>query len=117
MSKCKFCDTTEGLVYSGVDALLLGISGAETGTTCYKCANANRQTTEKETKVTEYIADIEKDLKAWFWNQLDHQRIIWDGTIAMLQNMRPDLDFSDLERINATLKEQTLQLEKNLEQI
>jgi len=41
MSKCRFCGTTEGLVYSGVDALLLGIPGAETGTTCYKCANNN----------------------------------------------------------------------------
>jgi hypothetical protein len=48
MSKCKFCGTTEGLVYSGVDALLLGIPGAETRTTCYKCANANRQTKQEE---------------------------------------------------------------------
>jgi hypothetical protein len=48
MSKCKFCDTTEALVYSGVDALILGIPGAETGTTCYKCANANRQTKQEE---------------------------------------------------------------------
>jgi len=117
MSKCKVCKTTENIVYSGVDALLLGIPGAETGTTCYKCANANRQTTEKKTKVTQYIEDTEEALKAWFWSQLDLQRTIWDGTIAMLQNMRPDLDFSDLERINATLKEQTLELEKKLEQI
>lgn len=43
MSKCKFCDTTEALVYSGVDALLLGIPGAETGTTCYPCANKQKE--------------------------------------------------------------------------
>jgi hypothetical protein len=43
MSKCKFCDTTEALVYSGVDALLLGIPGAETGTTCYTCANKQKK--------------------------------------------------------------------------
>ena len=43
MSKCKFCGTTEGLVYSGVDALLLGIPGAETGTTCYGCANKQKE--------------------------------------------------------------------------
>jgi hypothetical protein len=43
MSKCKFCDTTEALVYSGVDALLLGIPGAETGTTCYQCANKQKE--------------------------------------------------------------------------
>jgi len=30
MSKCKFCDNTEGLVYSGVDALLLGIPVKQT---------------------------------------------------------------------------------------
>lgn len=43
MSKCRFCDTTEGLVYSGVDALLLGIPLAETGTTCYSCANKEKE--------------------------------------------------------------------------
>jgi len=43
MSKCKFCDTTETLVYSGVDALLLGIPAAETGTTCYQCANKQKE--------------------------------------------------------------------------
>lgn len=48
MSKCKVCQTTENLVYSGVDALLLGIPGAQTRTTCYKCANANRQTNKEE---------------------------------------------------------------------
>lgn len=45
MSKCLSCDTTEDLVYSGVDALLLGIAGAETETRCYPCANKER--TEK----------------------------------------------------------------------
>lgn len=45
MSKCLSCNTTENLVYSGVDALLLGIDGAETETRCYPCANKER--TEK----------------------------------------------------------------------
>jgi len=39
MAECKSCNTTEGIVYSGIDALLLGIDGAETGTLCYSCAN------------------------------------------------------------------------------
>lgn len=42
MAKCEKCDTTDNIVYSGVDALLLGIPGAETEKTCYPCANANR---------------------------------------------------------------------------
>ena len=52
MSKCLSCDTEENIVYSGVDALLLGIDGARTGDKCYDCANKERelkQTTEKET--------------------------------------------------------------------
>ena len=48
MSECKECQTTENLVYSGVDALLLGIPGAETETICYPCANAKRQTNKEE---------------------------------------------------------------------
>jgi hypothetical protein len=67
--------------------------------------------------MTEVIDNNEKDLKGWFWSQLDHQRIIWDGTIAMLQDLRPDIDFSDLEKIVATLKEQTLQLEKKVREL
>jgi hypothetical protein len=78
MSECKVCKTTENIVYSGVDALLLGIPNAETETTCYPCANKEKEATEKQAKVTEYIADTEKNLKAWFWSQLDHQRIIWE---------------------------------------
>jgi hypothetical protein len=35
---CKICETKDNLVYSGVDALLLGIDGAETRTICYDCA-------------------------------------------------------------------------------
>ena len=42
MSKCKECQTTENIVYSGVDALLLGIPNAETETTCYPCANKEK---------------------------------------------------------------------------
>jgi hypothetical protein len=45
MLKCSTCDTTENIVHSGVDALLLGIAGAETETKCYPCANKER--TEK----------------------------------------------------------------------
>ena len=48
MSQCQQCDTTENLVYSGVDALLLGIAGAETGTLCYPCANANNKTNQEQ---------------------------------------------------------------------
>jgi hypothetical protein len=49
MSKCQVCDTTEKIVHSGVDALLLGIPGAETGKICYPCANqARREAQEKE---------------------------------------------------------------------
>ena len=43
MSKCKISATTENIVYSGVDALLLGIDGAETQTMCYPCANKIRR--------------------------------------------------------------------------
>jgi len=49
MSKCLSCETTENLVYSGIDALLLGIDGAQTGTRCYECANKER-TQKTETK-------------------------------------------------------------------
>ena len=35
MSKCKWCDTSENIVYSGVDAFLLGVS---TENVCYACA-------------------------------------------------------------------------------
>ena len=38
MAKCETCGTTENIVYSGIDALLLGIDGAETEKTCYECA-------------------------------------------------------------------------------
>jgi hypothetical protein len=46
MAECKQCATTENIVHSGVDALLLGVEGAETGTICYACANKDRK--EKE---------------------------------------------------------------------
>lgn len=49
MSKCSTCETKDNLVYSGVDALLLGIPGAETQTKCYPCANKERnEQLEKE---------------------------------------------------------------------
>ena len=40
MATCKVCETTENIVYSGIDALLLGIDGAETETMCYPCARS-----------------------------------------------------------------------------
>ena len=42
MATCKACNTEDNIVHSGVDALLLGIDGAETGTMCYACANKER---------------------------------------------------------------------------
>ena len=62
----------------------------------------------------EHIEDTEKGLKDWFWSELDHQRIIWDGVIASFKSERPDIDFADLENIVANLKEETLKLEKKL---
>jgi hypothetical protein len=37
--KCEVCGKTEGLVYSGVDALLLGVMD-RIEKICYDCANA-----------------------------------------------------------------------------
>lgn len=50
MNKCKTfnCESTE-LVYSGVDAFLLG--GIPTETYCYKCANAYKQ-------ISDHIKDL-----------------------------------------------------------
>lgn len=48
---CKICGTKDNLVYSGVDALLLNIAGAETETMCYGCANSENK--EKNTNSTE----------------------------------------------------------------
>ena len=45
MATCEVCSTEENIVYSGVDALLLGIEGAETGKICYDCANKQREVT------------------------------------------------------------------------
>ena len=46
MSECKECQTTDNIVYSGVDALLLGIPNAETETICYPCANEEKEATD-----------------------------------------------------------------------
>jgi hypothetical protein len=51
MAKCEKCDTTENIVRSGVDALLLGIPGAETEKICYPCANADRAKKLKEIEI------------------------------------------------------------------
>lgn len=37
MSKCKVCNTTEKIIYSGIDAFILGQE--TTGDICYPCAN------------------------------------------------------------------------------
>ena len=37
MSKCKVCNTTENIIYSGVDAFMLGQKTTEN--ICYPCAN------------------------------------------------------------------------------
>jgi hypothetical protein len=48
MAECQKCDTTENIVHSGVDALLLRIPGAETEKICYSCANADREIKQEE---------------------------------------------------------------------
>ena len=53
MSQCKHCQTTENIVYSGVAALLLGIPGAETETTCYECAKKNQKTIQEQEATNE----------------------------------------------------------------
>ena len=47
---CNKCETTDNIVHSGVDALLLGIDGAATGNICYDCANAARNGKEEVTE-------------------------------------------------------------------
>lgn len=37
IASCEKCGTTEGIVYSGVDAFCLGV---KTERVCYPCANA-----------------------------------------------------------------------------
>jgi len=56
MATCIICNTTENLVYSGVDAFLLGI----TETTCYDCANRTKPSTtlEQALKVISDTADF-----------------------------------------------------------
>lgn len=40
MSKCKECDTKENIVWSGIDAWILGCLDDITNI-CYECANKN----------------------------------------------------------------------------
>jgi exonuclease VII small subunit len=63
------------------------------------------------------IGNSEAELKDWFWSKLDSQRIYLDNALTELKTGRPDIDFSDLEKIVATLKEQTLQLEKKVQEL
>jgi hypothetical protein len=43
MNKCETCGTTEGLVYSGVNAFILGVMD-RIEKICYDCANAEALT-------------------------------------------------------------------------
>jgi hypothetical protein len=43
MATCEVCTTEENIVHSGIDALLLGIDGAETEKICYDCANKQKE--------------------------------------------------------------------------
>jgi len=42
MNNCSICGTTESIVHSGTDALLLGCLDL-IGVICYDCANAERE--------------------------------------------------------------------------
>jgi len=103
MSKCKFCGTTEALVYSGVDALLLGIPGAETRTTCYKCANKERTPATTEIEVKDFL-----------WSELDHFRICLEGALTNFKHANTTIDFTDIDLIVMHLKAETLKLEKKV---
>lgn len=48
MSKCRVCSTTEKIIYSGIDAFILGQETTEN--ICYPCANEEytNKTTNKE---------------------------------------------------------------------
>jgi hypothetical protein len=52
MAKCEKCDSQDNIVFSAVDALLLGIPGAETEKTCYPCANADYAIAHPQTEET-----------------------------------------------------------------
>ena len=67
--------------------------------------------------MSEIIGNSEAELKDWFWSKLDSQRIYLENAITELHTGRPDIDFSDLEKIVETLKEQTLQLEKKVQEL
>jgi exonuclease VII small subunit len=67
--------------------------------------------------MSEVIGNSEAELKDWFWSKLDSQRIYLENAITELQTGRPDIDWSDLQKIVATLKEQTLQLENKVKEL
>ena len=46
MSKCIICNTSENIVYSGVDAVLLGVIKA-VERICYTCANKEKEAKDK----------------------------------------------------------------------
>lgn len=43
--KCKVCGTSENIIYSGVDAFVLGV---EVEKTCYPCGNAAHRKASNE---------------------------------------------------------------------
>jgi len=104
MSECKVCKTTENIVYSGVDALLLGIPNAETETTCYPCANKAR-----------IPASSEIEIKDFLWSELDHFRICLEGALTRFKAANTTIDFTDIDLIVMHLKSETLKLEKKVE--
>jgi len=103
MSECKVCKTTENIVYSGVDALLLGIPNAETETTCYPCANKAR-----------IPASTEIEVKDFLWSELDHFRICLEGALTNFKHANTTIDFTDIDLIVMHLKAETLKLEKKV---
>jgi hypothetical protein len=57
MNTCKHCLTTENIIYSGVDALLLG---ATLGKTCYDCANAIRDKHKAEDEANAHLSEEQR---------------------------------------------------------
>jgi hypothetical protein len=75
---CHVCGTTDQskIVYSGVDALILGIPGAETGTSCYSCAKL-------QSKPVEIVSASNKGL-CKNCGTMDDSRIVYSGVDAFM---------------------------------
>lgn len=59
METCQTCSTTDNLVYSGVDAFMLGVSGKE-GKVCYPCATAVRDKHRAEDEANANLPEEER---------------------------------------------------------